>query len=209
MRIKVILVVVIALAIAISLISGKVKTTESIRTNIRDAGIKQEQHNLQIENELKSTKETLQREQEENKKLNDALVSKAKEKAAKPIALVAVAKAAPAPTPALPSGTYQDWMRAAGISDANFGYANFIVMHEGSFNPCVINGGAVDCTYASNGGQKAYGVCQSLPGSKMATAGADWATNPITQLRWCNSYAVARYGGWLQAYNYWLAHRVW
>ena len=33
----------------------------------------------------------------------------------------------------------------------------------------------------------AYGLCQHLPGSKMASAGSDWATNPV-QLRWCNSW---------------------
>lgn len=34
------------------------------------------------------------------------------------------------------------------------------------------------------GGSTAYGIPQALPGSKMAAAGADWATNPDTQLRW-------------------------
>jgi hypothetical protein len=39
-------------------------------------------------------------------------------------------------------------------------------------------------TYADNPGSGAYGIPQSLPGSKMASAGADWATNPDTQIRW-------------------------
>jgi hypothetical protein len=43
----------------------------------------------------------------------------------------------------------------------------------------------------------------------MATAGADWQTNPVTQLRWCHSYAQRRHGGWAGAYNYWLAHHNW
>jgi hypothetical protein len=43
----------------------------------------------------------------------------------------------------------------------------------------------------------------------MASAGADWATNPITQLRWCDGYATSRYGGWAAAYNHWLAYHVW
>jgi len=42
----------------------------------------------------------------------------------------------------------------------------------------------------------------------MATAGADWATNPITQLRWCSGYA-SRYGGWAGSYNHWLAYHSW
>ena len=98
---------------------------------------------------------------------------------------------------------------AAGISPSDFTYVDFIVMHEGHYDPCVINGGAVDCNYAVNGGGRAYGVCQALPGTKMASAGADWATNPITQLKWCNSYAIQRYGSWAGAYNFWIANKWW
>lgn len=40
----------------------------------------------------------------------------------------------------------------------------------------------------------AYGIPQALPGSKMASAGADWRTNPVTQIRWGLSYIAERYG---------------
>jgi len=40
----------------------------------------------------------------------------------------------------------------------------------------------------------AYGIPQALPGSKMASAGADWRTNPATQIRWGLGYIGARYG---------------
>ncbi|WP_308493809.1 transglycosylase SLT domain-containing protein [Microbacterium terrisoli] len=40
----------------------------------------------------------------------------------------------------------------------------------------------------------AYGIPQALPGSKMATAGSDWATNPATQITWGLGYISARYG---------------
>jgi hypothetical protein len=40
----------------------------------------------------------------------------------------------------------------------------------------------------------AYGIPQALPASKMATAGADWRTNPVTQVKWGLSYISARYG---------------
>lgn len=39
----------------------------------------------------------------------------------------------------------------------------------------------------------AYGIPQSLPASKMATAGADYLTNPITQINWGLSYIQATY----------------
>jgi hypothetical protein len=40
----------------------------------------------------------------------------------------------------------------------------------------------------------AYGIPQALPGSKMASAGADWQTNPATQITWGLGYITARYG---------------
>ena len=46
---------------------------------------------------------------------------------------------------------------------------------------------------ASNG-SGAYGIPQALPGSKMASAGSDWATNPRTQIAWGLSYIGSRYG---------------
>lgn len=41
---------------------------------------------------------------------------------------------------------------------------------------------------------RSYGIPQSLPGNKMATAGADWLTNPRTQIAWGNGYIAGRYG---------------
>jgi len=47
---------------------------------------------------------------------------------------------------------------------------------------------------ASNPSSGAYGIPQSLPGSKMASAGSDWQTNPITQIEWGLDYIAGRYG---------------
>jgi len=47
---------------------------------------------------------------------------------------------------------------------------------------------------AQNSSSGAYGIPQSLPGSKMATAGADWATNAGTQIEWGLGYISGRYG---------------
>ncbi|PYD00260.1 phospholipase [Microbacterium esteraromaticum] len=46
--------------------------------------------------------------------------------------------------------------------------------------------------YNSNGG--ATGIPQALPGSKMATAGADWRTNAATQIAWGLGYIDRAYG---------------
>jgi hypothetical protein len=47
---------------------------------------------------------------------------------------------------------------------------------------------------AENTSSGAYGIPQSLPGSKMATAGADWRTNAVTQIQWGLGYIQERYG---------------
>ncbi|WP_395243112.1 hypothetical protein ACGGZK_13265 [Agromyces sp. MMS24-K17] len=47
---------------------------------------------------------------------------------------------------------------------------------------------------AYNASSGAYGIPQSLPGSKMASAGADWRTNGRTQVDWGLGYIAARYG---------------
>jgi hypothetical protein len=47
---------------------------------------------------------------------------------------------------------------------------------------------------AYNASSGAYGIPQSLPGDKMASAGADWETNPATQITWGLGYISGRYG---------------
>ncbi len=48
----------------------------------------------------------------------------------------------------------------------------------------------------------AYGIPQALPGSKMASAGADWATNPATQEKWGLGYIKAMYGNPCGAWSF-------
>lgn len=59
------------------------------------------------------------------------------------------------------------------------------------------SGWRVDAANRSSG---AYGIPQALPGSKMASAGADWQTNPATQISWGLGYIAGRYtdpcGAW-------------
>ena len=47
---------------------------------------------------------------------------------------------------------------------------------------------------ASNGRSGAYGIPQALPGWKMAAAGSDWRTNPLTQIQWGLGYIGRAYG---------------
>lgn len=103
----------------------------------------------------------------------------------------------PKQTPPQAPTSHEGLMAAAGIASQDYGYVDFIVTHESGWR---VN------AYNPSG---ATGLCQALPGSKMASAGADYLTNPVTQLIWCNSYAVGRYGSWANAHGFWLAHKWW
>ena len=87
-----------------------------------------------------------------------------------------------------------EWAREAGVSETDLSAALDLIYHE--------SGCRVDAANASG----AYGIPQALPGSKMASMGADWATNPVTQIRWMIGYVNGRYGGWSQAVEYWYNH---
>lgn len=100
----------------------------------------------------------------------------------------------PAPKPVQRvTGTKFEWLTAAGIPQSVWTYVDYIVTKESGWNYLVWN----------KQGSGAYGLCQSLPASKMASAGPDYMNNPVTQLRWCHSYAQSRYGGWYNAYIFW------
>ncbi|NYD66281.1 hypothetical protein [Agromyces atrinae] len=47
---------------------------------------------------------------------------------------------------------------------------------------------------AYNSSSGATGIPQALPGNKMASAGADWQTNPATQIAWGLGYIANRHG---------------
>jgi hypothetical protein len=56
---------------------------------------------------------------------------------------------------------------------------------------------------ADNPTSSAYGIPQALPGRKMASAGADWATNPVTQIKWGLQYIKSSYGTPCAALDFW------
>ncbi len=60
---------------------------------------------------------------------------------------------------------------------------------------------------ATNPSSGAYGLMQALPGSKMVSAGADWRTNPATQIKWGLNYMDSRYGSPCGAWNFWQENR--
>lgn len=91
----------------------------------------------------------------------------------------------PKPAPAQ-LGNCDEWIVSAGITEVDS--ARELIRRESGCNPFAMN--------ASSG---AYGIPQSLPASKMASAGADYMENPVTQLKWMKSYTLARYGSFAAA----------
>ena len=95
-------------------------------------------------------------------------------------------QAAPPPAPA-PSGSAQQIAMAMlgsyGWSSSQFSCLDSLWNQESGWN-----------VYATNTTSGAYGIPQALPGSKMASAGADWQTDAATQIRWGLSYIKSLYG---------------
>jgi hypothetical protein len=115
---------------------------------------------------------------------------------------VVVVVPTPAPKPRLgskPAGTpsvaYAKAYALSRIGSTQFSCLDRLFTRESNWNP-----------YSRNSSSGAYGIPQALPGDKMAVAGADWRTNPVTQVRWGLSYIASRYGtacnAWAHSQNY-------
>ena len=78
-----------------------------------------------------------------------------------------------------------------GWSSDQMGCLDSLWTKESGWNP-----------HAANPSSSAYGIPQALPGSKMATAGSDWADNPATQIEWGLGYIRDSYGSPCSAWGH-------
>jgi hypothetical protein len=97
-------------------------------------------------------------------------------------------KPAPAPAPApAPTGDPRSIAKALlpqyGFAESQFTCLDPLWQGESGWD-----------LHATNPSSGAYGIPQALPGSKMATAGADWQNNAETQIKWGLDYIRGRYG---------------
>lgn len=90
-------------------------------------------------------------------------------------------------------GSPAEWMAAAGIAEADWGYVNFIVSKESGWNP-----------NATNRSSGACGLVQVYPCGKLANA-----YDPVVNLTWANGYATGRYGSWAGAHDFWTRNHWW
>lgn len=95
------------------------------------------------------------------------------------------------PDPGTAQAIAYDMVRARGWGDDEFACLVALWNKE--------SGWRVNAYNASSG---AYGIPQALPGSKMGSAGADWETNPATQISWGLGYISGRYGTPCGAWNH-------
>lgn len=113
-----------------------------------------------------------------------------------------------APVPALTD--HQKQLQAAGIAESDWNAVDYIVSHESGWCPTKWEGEiGVGCPDYHGYSAAGYGMCQSTPAIKMSLEGSGWETDPVIQLKWCNSYAQARYGGWWPAYYHWQNNHNW
>jgi hypothetical protein len=97
--------------------------------------------------------------------------------------------------PTNPQDIARSMLPKYGWSSDQFYCLDQIYIRESGWNP------SADNPYSG-----AYGIPQALPGDKMAAFGADWQTNPATQLAWGLSYIRGRYGSPCGAWGFWQSH---
>jgi hypothetical protein len=94
----------------------------------------------------------------------------------------ALVPSGPPPDPSSARGIAYNMLASFGFSTAQFGCLNDLWTQESNWR------------YNAENASGAYGIPQALPGSKMASAGSDWQTNPATQIRWGLGYIKGIYG---------------
>ena len=137
--------------------------------------------------------------------------------AAKTLSIVSTPKLASRPQPASSPGT-TDTTTTTTVPSAppDPGTAQstaYNMMSSFGFNPKTEFGCLNDIwtresgwRYNAENASGAYGIPQALPGSKMASAGSDWMTNPATQIKWGLGYIKGTYVTPCDAWSFWQAH---
>ena len=88
----------------------------------------------------------------------------------------------PPPSPATVQAIAYKLLPSYGFSTSQWSCLDNLWDEESNWNPEAENPSG------------AYGIPQALPGSKMASAGPDWETDPTTQIKWGLGYIQSVYG---------------
>ncbi len=88
----------------------------------------------------------------------------------------------PPPDPKSAQGIAYNLLASYGFSTDQWGCLDNLWQEESGW------------VYNAENASGAYGIPQALPGSKMASAGPDWQTDPTTQIKWGLGYIKGTYG---------------
>ena len=173
---------------------SQTKTTENVQTltvskDVKPPELERGTYSATSPEELKAIQE---KKAAEEKAAAEAKAAEEKQKAKEAAATPQVASAG-APTYS-GGGSPAEWMAAAGIAESDWGYVDYIVSKESSWNPNAVN--------SSSG---ASGLVQALPCGKVSGS----CFNPVDNLKWADGYAKGRYGSWAGAYNFWTSNHWW
>jgi hypothetical protein len=111
--------------------------------------------------------------------------------------------------------THIQLMQKIGIPEDQWSAVDYILTRESGWCALKWQGQIGYCPgeytelHSPSDGWVGFGLCQSTPAIKMETIGKDWRTSAETQLKWCNQYALTKYGSWNNAKAYWMDHRNW
>ena len=141
----------------------------------------------QLENEKKDLENKLQAKKEHRERLARA-AAVAEQAKAKEIAESNQSRTAKKSTTGDVRSLCKNWIRQAGVPESEVDLAYDLIMRESGCNP-----------HAKNPSSGAYGIPQSLPASKLASAGAGWRDDPVVQIKWMKNYVQSRYGSWAKA----------
>jgi hypothetical protein len=101
-----------------------------------------------------------------------------------------VVASGPPPSPSTAQGIAYNLLSSYGFSTSQFGCLDDLWNAESGWR------------YNAENASGAYGIPQALPGSKMASAGADWETDPTTQIKWGLGYIKSTYGSPCNAWDH-------
>lgn len=105
----------------------------------------------------------------------------------------------PSPTPArMPTVAEAKAYARKRLGGYHYACLDAIATRESHWNP-----------KARNRTSGAFGIFQALPPEKMRRYGADYMTNPLTQVRFGIAYARARYGSPCAAWGFWQQNGWW
>ena len=165
------------------------------RLDAVDTTIKEAEAKAKAEAERKAAEEAAAKAAAEKKAAEEAAAAEAQAQAAQQAQAQAQAASSGTKSFSDARSAFEQIVADYGIGASEKAMWEYIINRESGFNH-----------YATNASSGAYGLPQSLPGSKMASAGADWQTNPYTQLKWMYGYMTSRYGSIAGAYNFWQAN---